>query len=98
LLVTNETIAFGATSNTVGLRLDDRRRVALHVDTHDETEVDGLFVGEAELFGELMDAHVLWQLDFSLSGPVRADRCGTGGWMCAVRDEDFHDRERRRHT
>ena len=41
--------------------------MTLDVDTHRETQVDGLFVREAELFGELVDAHVLWQLDFSLS-------------------------------
>ena len=71
LFVTNETVTLGATTYTVGLCLDDRRRVALHVDTHYETEIDGLFVCEAELFGELVDAHVLWQVDFSLSIPIR---------------------------
>jgi len=70
LFVADKTVAFRATSHTVGLRLDDRRRMALHIDAHDEAEVDGLFVGEAELFGELVDTHVLWQLDFSLSKPV----------------------------
>ena len=71
LFVTDETVALGTTTYTVGLCLDDRRRMALHIDTHDETEIDGLFVCEAELFGELVDAHVLWQVDFSLSLPIR---------------------------
>jgi hypothetical protein len=67
LFVADQTVALGTTSNAVGLRLDDGRGVALDVDAHRQTQVDGLFVGEAELFGELVDAHVLCQVDFSLS-------------------------------
>ena len=67
----DKAVALGAVAHTVGLLLDDRRRVALYVDAHRHAEVDGLFVGEAQLFGELVDAHVLCQVDFSLSSSAR---------------------------
>jgi hypothetical protein len=36
--------------------------VALDVDAHGKAQIDGLFVGETQLFGELMDAHILRQV------------------------------------
>jgi hypothetical protein len=41
--------------------------MTLDVDAHRQAQIDGLFVGEAQLFGELMDAHVLRQVKISLS-------------------------------
>lgn len=62
-MLTDEAVAFSATANPICLRLLDARGVALHSDAECYREVEGLFVGEAELFGELMDpdlaCHVL---------------------------------------
>lgn len=61
LLVAHETVALGAATHPVGLRFDERRRVALHIDTHVDAEVHHLLVCHSELFGELVHAHVLGQ-------------------------------------
>src|SRR5204862_1815750 len=55
LLVADQAVTLRATTDAIGLSLLDRRGMALHPDPERDGEVESLFVGEAELFGELMD-------------------------------------------
>ena len=54
-----ETIAYGAPAHHVGVRLVERRRVALHGHTEFDGELDRLGIGHAEFLGEFMYSDVL---------------------------------------
>jgi hypothetical protein len=54
LLRARQTVAFCATTETIGLRLDERRGVTLHPDTHRVAERHHLCVRHSELFRELV--------------------------------------------
>ncbi|MEY2775118.1 MAG: hypothetical protein RL218_343 [Actinomycetota bacterium] len=55
LLLANQSIAFGTCTNSVGLLLDDRRGKSLDADRQLRTQIKGLLIRHAELFGELVD-------------------------------------------
>jgi hypothetical protein len=69
LLGARQAVALGATAKTVGLRLDQRGRVTLHPHAHPLGKLHHLRVRHPELFGELVDPHVLRQNPISLSLP-----------------------------
>ena len=55
LLVADQALTLGLATDAVGLRLLDARRVRLDADAEAHAEVEGLLVGETELFRELVD-------------------------------------------
>jgi hypothetical protein len=55
-------VPVGLATCPVGLRVFDRRRVALHTDPEVDTEVEGFLVGQPQLTGKLVDADFLGQL------------------------------------
>jgi hypothetical protein len=54
LLGARQTVTLCATTETIGLRLDERRGVTLHPDTHRVAERHHLCVRHSELFRELV--------------------------------------------
>ena len=54
LFGTGEAVTFGATTETIGLRFDERRGVTLHSHTHHVAERHHLRIRHPELFGELV--------------------------------------------
>jgi len=56
LLVADQPFSLGLAPDAVGLLLDHAGRMAFDVDAQRQGEVEALFVGEAELFGEFIDA------------------------------------------
>jgi hypothetical protein len=70
----------GLAADTVGLGILDARGMALHADAQCGTQVEGLFVGEAELLGELVHpdlrCHVARATLSSVFGSDQSDRDG----------------------
>ncbi len=56
LLFADQPFPFRLAADAVGLLLDHAGRMALDIDAQRQGEVKALFVGEAELFGEFIDA------------------------------------------
>jgi hypothetical protein len=54
LLGARQTVTLCATAETIGLRLDERRGVTLHPDTHRVAERHHLCIRHSELFRELV--------------------------------------------
>jgi len=64
LFRTRQALTFGATTETIGLCLDQRGGVTLHPDTHYLGEGHHLLIRHSKLFRELVYAHVLCQNPF----------------------------------
>jgi len=60
----------GLAPHTVRLRVLDGRRVALHPDPEGQGEVQGLFVRQAQLSSQLVDADFFWQRSIESFGVV----------------------------
>jgi len=67
----------GLASGAVGLRVFDRRRVALYADPEVDADVQGFLVGKPQLTGKLVDADFLGQLVVR-SSPVEGQRSVRG--------------------
>ena len=63
----------GLAPGAVGLRVFDRRRVALHADPEVDANVQGFLVGQPQLTGKLVDADFLGQLVIR-SSPIEGQR------------------------
>ena len=63
----------GLAPGAVGLRVFDRRRVALHADPEVDADVQGFLVGQPQLTGKLVDADFLGQLVIR-SSPIEGQR------------------------
>lgn len=79
LLISDQTLTLGLAADAVGLRLFDARRVGLDPDAEVESQVEGLFVGETELFGELVDADLCCQSGFASPSVQCVRRCAPVG-------------------
>ena len=60
LLIANQTLTLGLAADTVGLRVDDARGMALDADPQGLGEIERLGIGHAELSCEFVDADVVW--------------------------------------
>ncbi len=65
----------GLASGAVGLRVFDRRRVALYADPEVDADVQGFLVGKPQLTGKLVDADFLGQLGGSVLSCRGAAQC-----------------------
>ena len=70
---TSQPVPVGLATGPVGLRVFDRRRVALDTDPEVDAEVEGFLVGQPQLTGKLIDADFLGQLVVR-SSPIEGRR------------------------